>query len=179
MGDADCLRFELVPAASVDALSIATLVNDAFRTHAIMPGDRTSAEGVREEAGTRGEFLQLSRGANLVGSAMIKPASDTTAEDRALWAARGAELESALYFGLAAVDPVEMRSGVGSRLVTEAERIARERCCQRIVLGTVREFGLVPYYARFGFRVVSEQSFPEGHWGLTAAHSYCDMAKEL
>ena len=125
--DAGCLELKLRALSEIDPVAVATLINAAFRRYPIMSGDRTSPEDLPDEVGPAAEFLQLTRGSALVGTAMIKPAADAGLEDRALWARSGQALDDALYFGLAAVDPVEMGSGIGKRLVSEAEAIAAER----------------------------------------------------
>ncbi len=167
------LELRLVPAAGVDRAAVTALVNQAFARYDIMAGDRTNEAGLAEEAGDSGEFLQLWRGDTMVGSALIRPASDY------FGGALSAEAENALYFGLAAVQRSEMGGGIGQRLISEAERIATERGFQRMVLGTLREFGLVEYYARLGYIVYDFEDQPLGHWGLTVPHRYCDMVKVL
>ncbi len=163
----------LVPARDVDRTAVTALVNQAFARYDILSGDRTNEAGLAEEAGDSGEFLQLWRGAAMVGSALIRPAADYFGDGA------GPETAGALYFGLAAVQRSEMGGGIGRRLLAEAERIAAERRFTRVVLGTVREFGLVEYYARLGYIVYHHEDQPAGHWGLTVPHRYCDMVKAL
>ena len=177
--DAGCLELHLLALAAIDVEAVTALVNAAFSRHPIMTGDRTSPEGLAEEAGAAAEFLQLTRGSTLVGTAMIKPAATAGAEDRELWARSGQTLDDALYFGLAAVDSAETGSGVGKRLVAEAEAIARDRGYRRVILGTVREFGLVEYYSRLGYITFRQQTFAAGHWGIRVPHQYHDMVREL
>ncbi len=167
------LELRLVPAAGVDRAAVTALVNQAFARYDIMAGDRTNEAGLAEEAGETGEFLQLWRGETMVGCALIRSAADYFA------GALAPEANDALYFGLAAVQRSEMGGGIGRRLVTEAERIAAERGFPRLVLGTLREFGLVEYYARLGYIVYHFEDQPAGHWGLTVPHRYCDMVKAL
>jgi GNAT superfamily N-acetyltransferase len=85
----------------------------------------------------------------------------------------------ASYFGLAGVEPQAMNRGLGRLLVGHAETMARADGFPRIALSTVREFGLVDYYARFGYEVVSEREHPVGHWDFVVPHHYCEMVKTL
>ena len=167
----------LVPIADANLAEIARLVNAAFSRYEIMRGDRTSAEGLADECGPDAEFILVERGSTLVGTAMICPAATMYAGDPGHW--QGMDGSGALYFGLAGVEPREMNSGIGRVLVGEAERLARERGYERVVLGTVREFGLVEYYARLGYITFAERSFEPGHWGIAVQHQYHDMVKAL
>jgi predicted N-acetyltransferase YhbS len=167
----------LVPFAAIDTVAVAALVNAAFRRYAILESDRTSPEGLADEAGDDAEWLLAHRAGRLVGSAMIRPAAGVFAEHPNP-AALG-DVSTALYFGLAAVEPLEMSSGIGRRLVAEAERIAAERGYRSVILGTLREFGLVDYYARFGYVVVAVHDFEAGHWDIVVPHRLCEMVKAL
>jgi len=84
-----------------------------------------------------------------------------------------------LYFGIAAVEPELMNRGLGRRLVGLAEQVAVDERFRGIGLGTLREFGLVPYYQKLGYSLVSEESYPAGHWEFLVPHSYCEMVKTL
>jgi GNAT superfamily N-acetyltransferase len=171
------LTISLLPFGEIDCEAVAALVNAAFHRYPIMTGDRTSAAELAEEAGGTGEFIQVWRGERLVGTAMVRPATEIYAAGE-LPLALGA-LQQSLYFGLAAVDPMEMNSGIGKRLVAEAERIAAERGYAQVVLETMREFGLVEYYARQSYVVVTFNDFEAGHWAITVPHRTCKMVKAL
>ena len=168
----------IVPAAEADFEAVASLINAAFATHPILGGrDRTSAESVAEEVGATGEVLLALEDGQIVACAIIRPADDLVAEygEEAMLP----DVERALYFGLAAVRPEHMRSGLGRALVAEAERIAAERGFKYVVLGTLEEFGLVPYYERLGYEVAATIDFEPGHWGITAPHRFAQMLKRL
>ncbi|MGI8926224.1 MAG: GNAT family N-acetyltransferase [Tepidiformaceae bacterium] len=172
IGDVVCVR--AAPPGGVDLGVLAALVNAAFLTHDLMEGERTSAEGMREELGASGDVLLAELEGELLGCAIIRPGSDYAAEQGGYpWA------ESALYFGLAGVRVEHMRAGIGRALVREAELIAVERGFAAVGLSTLREFSLVEYYGAFGYEMVAYEDYERGHWGLLAPHRLCYMQKVL
>jgi predicted N-acetyltransferase YhbS len=171
------LAIAVVPFDTIDREATAALINLAFHRHPIMGGDRTSAAQLEEEAGKAAEFIEVRRGGKLIGTAMIRPAADVYGADELPIAPD--LLARSLYFGLAAVDSLEVSAGIGKRLVAEAERIASERGYAQVLLGTLREFGLVEYYARLGYIVMAQQDFPAGHWSVLVPHRHCEMVKAL
>jgi|SRR5690348_10747526 len=69
------------------------------------------------------------------------------------------------YFGMFAVDPAEQGSGLGKRVLAEAERIAREEWDCRAMRMTVivQREELIAWYGRRGYRRTGEhQPFPYG-----------------
>lgn len=171
------LRVVPVAASEFDVGTTVALVNAAFRRYSILRSDRTDAAQLLEEAGTDGEFLQVRADGRLVATAMVRPAAWYYAGEARL--VGRVRLDEALYFGLAAVDPLLMNAGLGHRLVDAAEGLAAARGYRAVILGTLREFGLVEYYARLGYIVVAQVDYPEGHWGLSVRHRHCDMVKAL
>lgn len=163
-------EMHIVTAADADFGETAALVNAAFAVHPVLSGPRTSAEELAQEAGPDGEFLHEREDGNLVASALIRDGAryfdDLGRAD-------------ALYFGLAAVSPARMRRGTGRRLVAEAERLARDRGYGRVLLSTLREFGLIDYYEAQGYQVINQQQFEAGHWSVTVPHLYVEMEKRL
>lgn len=170
------LDFEVIPAGEVDARAVAALVNAAFARYPVMAGDRTTPAELLEEAGADGEFILARRKGQLVGSALVRPAVGLALEADVLGGI--VDLASSLYFGLAAVDPMEMNAGIGRTLIGFAEDLARERGYRRVILGAVREFGLVEYYARLGYVALAMRAYPAGHWGITVPHHHYHMVKE-
>lgn len=169
--------FTLVPASGIDATETAALVNLAFSRYEILKGPRTDAAELAGEAGDTGEFLQRrdERG-ELIATALIRPASEFFA---AYPAPANLAVATAFYFGLAAVHPREMNSGFGGQVLAESERIALERGFRTVVLGTVREFGLVEYYSRRGYIVIGHQDHEAGHWSIAVPHRTVEMVKGL
>ena len=168
------VQLRLAKRGQFDAAAVAGVVNGAFYLHAFMMADRTSAEGVMEELGA-GEFILAEDDAGLVGTALLKPSRD----------ARSDELDVtvnepyAMYIGLVCVAPRVTRTGIGRRLMADAERTAIAHGYSQVTLGTVREMGNVEYYQGLGYRVVGSQSFKAGHWGLAVDHEHCTMVKDL
>jgi predicted N-acetyltransferase YhbS len=171
------LDFEVVAAVDADADAIAALVNAAFARYPVMGGDRTTPAGLLEEAGPEGEFILARKDGRLVGSALVRPATGLALEEQVLGGL--VDLASSLYFGLAAVDPMEMNAGIGRALIAFGEDLAAERGYERVVLGTVREFGLVEYYARLGYVAMAMRAYPAGHWDITVPHHHYHMVNEV
>jgi predicted N-acetyltransferase YhbS len=177
MGDSGTLELELVPARQVDVERIAAVVNAAFAIYPFMEGERTDAEGVREEMGESGEFVIATDAGRIVACAMIKPSLDVHWDGES--SNPGVSEPDAVYLGLVAVEPGIRKQGLGRRMIAEAERIARERGFGRVVLGTISEMGNVVYYEALGYEVVSRTTYEPGHWGLTIEHDFCVMVKQL
>lgn len=164
------LTLSLTSLAQAGPERLASLINAAFYRYPIMTGDRTSPEGLHEEVAT-GEMLLIERDQALVACAMVRPARDMAPDSDFP--------VDALYFGLAAVQPAEMGGGLGTRLVAEAEDLARRRGFRRVVLTTVQEFGLVDFYGRLGYGVTSYDDYEAGHWDISVPHRHCAMEKLL
>jgi GNAT superfamily N-acetyltransferase len=164
----------IVHVSEVDLAQVASLVNAAFLTHPLMTGDRTSADGLRDEAGENGRLLVIEDGGGLLACALIRSASAEwdSAEGYAVPA-------NALYYGLAGVRPERMRSGAGRALLEAAETEARRLGHSHIVLSTLREFQLVPYYERLGFSAAGHEDFEPGHWGIQAPHRLVHFEKAI
>lgn len=167
------LTLRLTQAGEWDAASVAAVINDAFSKYDFVGEDRTSAEDLPVEVGP-GEFILAEREGRLVGTAMVRPSLEGTAED-------GGEHRhtSALYLGLVAVLRAHHGSGIGRTLVARAETIAKERGFEQVILGTLAEMGNVQYYEELGYRTVSRERFPAGHWGVTIEHWQHVMLKEI
>lgn len=171
---APAVTLQLVAAADADLPVIADIVNRAFHTHSLMNGgNRTSPGNLMQESGAEGGFILATIDGHLVATAMVRPVN-------ALDSAPGyTPTPTALYFGLAGVDTSRMRTGLGGRLLSEAEHIARERGLTHVALNTLYEFDLVPYYAAKGYVALNDEPFAAGHWGLAEPHTICHMEKAL
>ena len=158
----------------VDPVATARVINQAFARYEILADDRTSPADLLDEVGPSAEFLQLvDETGELKATAMVRAAfADDDGHSFA-------DIERAFYFGLAGVADGVVGAGLGSALVRETEGLARSRCYTSVVLGTLREFNLPPYYERHGFATVATEEFPEGHWSMTVPHNYHEMQKML
>ena len=68
-------RVRIVPTVDADLATLSGVINDAFFTHELMRGERTSPEGLVEEAGPAGQFIVLEDGGEVFACAMIRPVS--------------------------------------------------------------------------------------------------------
>ncbi len=162
----------------IDFGRVAALVNAAFAIYPFMSGPRTSPEGVVEELGDSGQLIVAEDEHRLAACAMIRPAVDVDWGDE-LPAEDHAQEADAMYLGLVGVEPSLRKSGLGRRIIAEAESRARQRGFARMVLGTLAEMGNVVYYGGLDYHVVVTTHYEAGHWGLTIPHEFCVMAKTL
>jgi N-acetylglutamate synthase-like GNAT family acetyltransferase len=106
-------------ATDADVPTIVDLVNRAFSVERFfMTGDRTNEAQVRELMRT-GQFLLLADGDSLTACVYVKLNGDRC------------------YIGLLAVDPAKQKSGIGARMMHEAEDIGRRAGCQFADIRTV------------------------------------------
>lgn len=193
----DAVTIELVPFAAIDPPALVALINDAYLRYEILAAPRISLADFLDEAQPDSEFLIARASGQTVGCAMVYPAdryfaATASATHGPMGIAEApctpdpesavpfdGRLGDALYFGLAAVRRGTQNSGIGQQLVANAEAIARKRGAARVVLTTLREFGLIDYYARFGYRLVGAREYPAGHWAITVPHAHCYMEKVL
>lgn len=197
---------ELVAGQAVEPQALVDLVNRAYTRYDILRAPRITLEGFLAEVQPDSEFLLARNGDGVVGCAMVCSAGpffaaaagvtttgpdwldcshpepsliggDPVVPDAAVPYA--GDLADALYFGLAAADRHTQGRGIGSALLGRAESLAADRGYRRVVLTTLREFGLQEYYERFGYRLVGSHEFPAGHWSISVPHHYCYMEKAL
>jgi GNAT superfamily N-acetyltransferase len=130
-------------AEAADALAIARLVNDAFRSERFFAtADRTDPEKIASLF-QKGKFLMLYEDQVLAGCVYAEMRGE-----------RG-------YFGLLAVDPQRQRSGIGGRLIAAAEEHCRSAGCQFMDLTFVNVRQELPgYYQRFGYVESGTLPFP-------------------
>lgn len=181
----------VVPITAVDLEQVAALVNRAFDTYTgISAVPRTTPSQYAEEAGCGARVILAEVEGLLVACSIVAPAerfiesgvhcsAGTEASGGHPGEAASHPWAGTLYFGIAAVEPEFMNRGLGRRLVGFAEQVAAEERFRGIGLGTLREFGLVPYYQKLGYSLVREESYPAGHWEFLVPHSYCEMVKTL
>jgi GNAT superfamily N-acetyltransferase len=182
----------VVPLSEADLEAVAGVVNCAFGVYSrIFKGTRTSPAEYADEAGPDARVILVEEHGRLLATSMVTiaerfiepgllgPAGMERAPDRKPASAESHPWAGALYYGLAGVEPETMNRGFGRLMVEHAERIAAAEGYRRVALGTVREFGLVDYYARFSYYVVHEEHFEPGHWDFVVPHLYCEMVKDL
>ncbi|HET7300064.1 MAG TPA: GNAT family N-acetyltransferase [Oleiagrimonas sp.] len=152
----DTLSFR---AATVDDIpAIVALVTSAYRGDASRVGWTTEADLLDgQRIDTDGVLADIKRPMSrvlLVGKG-----------DQLLACAHIEKQDSAGYFGMFAVRPGQQGSGIGKRVLAEAERVAREewQCLtMRLTVIDVRD-ELIAWYERRGYRRTGEhRPFPYG-----------------
>lgn len=104
--------FTLRQATAFDVEAIVSLVNRAFAVEKFFKsGERTDETQIREMM-QHGPFLLLMEAENLVACVYVK-----LNEER-------------VYIGMLAVDPAQQKSGIGSRMMREAEDFGRRAGCK-------------------------------------------------
>ena len=103
---------DLRTATDSDVPAIVDLVNRAFAVELFFKtGDRTDPAQVRELM-RDGQFLVLTDGASLTSCVYVKLNGDRC------------------YIGLLSVDPATQKSGIGARMMREAEDLGRRAGCR-------------------------------------------------
>ena len=176
---------------SIDVEPIAALVNRAFTRYSnIFKGNRTSTQEYRDESGPGARVILVEDEGVLVATGIVAPAEPfADAEQHGPAGTQRPEAASpldethpwvgALYLGLVGVEPAIMNRGLGRKVVQAFEDLARTEGYPRVALGTLREFGLVDYYDRLGYRVHAETVYAPGHWDIVVEHHNCEMVKDL
>jgi predicted N-acetyltransferase YhbS len=105
-------NFTLRTATGSDVEAIVTLVNHAFAVERFFKsGDRTCEHQIREQMDD-GSFLLLLQDERLVACVYVKLNGER------------------VYIGLLAVEPATQKSGIGSRMMREAEDFGRNAGCR-------------------------------------------------
>jgi ribosomal protein S18 acetylase RimI-like enzyme len=145
-------------AETADVPAIVALVESAYRGESglrgwtteshLLDGRRTDAADVGALIARPGSLVLLAEcGDRLMASCHVERQGD------------------AGYFGMFAVDPAEQGSGLGKRVLAEAERIAREEwgCHAMRMTVIVQREELIAWYGRRGYRRTGHyQPFPYG-----------------
>ena len=99
-------------ASDTDVDAIVTLVNRAFAVEKFFKsGERTDAAQIREMM-QHGPFLLLTENDTLIACVYVKLNGQR------------------VYIGMLAVDPAQQKSGIGSRMMHEAEDVGRNSGCK-------------------------------------------------
>jgi GNAT superfamily N-acetyltransferase len=144
-----------------DADAIARLVNLAFLVERpFIKGDRITAAHVRQLL-AKGAFLLAEDNGGAVGCVYVEWQDE-----------RG-------YLGLLAVDPTRQKTGLGSSLVTAAEKHCQAAGCSTMYLTVVnRRAELLVFYRRLGYAEGGTAPFPEPARMLLPLH-LIEMSKPL
>ncbi|HKW06984.1 MAG TPA: GNAT family N-acetyltransferase [Candidatus Dormibacteraeota bacterium] len=140
---------DLQPSDSIDTLT--ALLHDAYRPLGEMGLNYTAVDQSTETTRRR-----IERGRCLVA------VQDGRLMGTITWYAPGTQTHCAWYerldvavFGQLAVSPSQQRAGVGSMLIAEVERRAREEGAAELALDTAEPaHHLIDFYARRGYRRV-------------------------
>ncbi len=145
-------------ATAADVVAIVALVESAYRGESGLRGWTTEShllDGRRTDAADVGALIERPESLILLAE-----------EDGRLLASCHLERQGeAAYFGMFAVDPVGQGSGLGKRVLAEAERIARDEwhCHAMRMTVIVQRDELIAWYQRRGFRRTGDYlPFPYG-----------------
>jgi ribosomal protein S18 acetylase RimI-like enzyme len=148
-------------AASSDIPQVVDLINRAFAVERFFKsGDRIDSNQVRQMM-EQGTFLLLTDEDDLLACVFLKLTGD-----------RG-------YIGTLSVDPARQRSGLGTRIMREAEEYCRSAGCKAVDIRMVNLRTELPaIYRKFGFVETGTQS-AEIIKNATQAIHFITMSKSL
>lgn len=128
------MSVKLRKAVAEEAEQVAALTNQAFAVERFFKsGDRTNSEQVRGLMST-GEFLVLADGAHIAASCYVELHGERA------------------YLGMLSVNPSLQKSGLGKRMMQEAEDYCRSAGCRFLDIKIVNlRTELPPYYRKRGF----------------------------
>ena len=128
------MSYNVREAEPKDLPQIVSLINRAFDVERFFKaGDRTDAETVRQNMND-GTFLVLDDGDQMIACVWIRITGDRA------------------YLGTLSVDPSRQKSGLGARMMQEAEAYAGAKGCKAIDIRIVNlRTELPPIYRKFGF----------------------------
>ena len=145
-----------------DAANITAVINAAFRIaeEFFIDGNRITQAEV-EESLSKGAFLLAEAGDKLNGCVYVELRGERS------------------YLGLLSVDPACQQGGLGSLLMTEAEKYCRERGshCMDILIVNLRE-DLPAFYQKRGYVESGTTPFPEDVPTRISCH-FINMSKPL
>jgi len=149
-------------ATTADAPQITAIINAAFRIaeEFFIDGNRITQAEV-EESLTKGDFLLAEAEGKLNGCVYVELRGERS------------------YLGLLSVDPTTQQSGLGSRLMIEAERHCRERGARAmdILIVNLRE-DLPAFYQKRGYVESGTTPFPADVPTRIPCH-FINMSKPL
>jgi len=154
-------QYVMREATEDDLSAIVPLINRAFAIESFcISGDRINPEQVRQMM-KDGKFLLLSEGAVVVACVFVKVTGE-----------RG-------YLGTLSVDPARQRSGLGRRVMREAEDYFRAAGCKVVDIRIINLRTELPaIYRKFGFVETGTQS-AEVIKNATRPIHFITMSKKL
>ena len=156
------IQLSIRSATTADAPQITAVINAAFRIAEgfFIDGNRITQAEV-EESLTKGAFLLAETDGRLNGCVYVEMRGERS------------------YLGLLSVDPTSQQSGLGSRLMTEAERYCRERGSHSmdILIVSLRE-DLPAFYRKRGYVENGTTPFPADVPTKVHCH-FINMSKSL
>ena len=148
-------------ATASDLPEIVSLINRAFEVERFFKaGDRTDAETVRQNM-RDGKFLVLREGELMIACVWMKITGDRA------------------YLGTLSVDPSRQKSGIGARMMREAESYARANGCRALDIRIVNLRTELPaIYRKFGFVETGTEILQDTEKFTQPVH-FVRMSKEL
>ena len=147
-------------AKPIDAENLSVFVNSAYR------GESSKAGWTTEESllgGQRTDPEKLKETIELPDSWIVLCFENSS--EKKLLASVHLKMESAktLYLGMLTVDPKLQGGGVGKAVLSESERIAKEKGCSEIRMTVIHlRKELIAYYERRGYALTGAwEAFPE------------------
>jgi N-acetylglutamate synthase-like GNAT family acetyltransferase len=128
-------------AIASDVPEIVSLINRAFAVERFFKNaDRTNPEQVQQMM-AEGKFLLLAEQGHILACVFVKPTGDRA------------------YLGTLAVDPARQKSGLGGRMMREAEAYCRVAGCTALDIRIVNVRTELPdIYRKYGFVETGTQS---------------------
>ncbi|GAB3695169.1 GNAT family N-acetyltransferase [Spirosoma flavus] len=149
------LNEQISPASEADIPALNVLVNSAYRGESSQRGWTSEGSllgGIRTSEQSLQEMLQNP------SATLLKYVAD----GQLLGCVYLEEKNSDLYLGMLTVSPDAQTNGIGKKLMTVAEQIAREKQCQAIAITVISvRHELIAWYKRRGFQATGETApFP-------------------
>lgn len=154
----------ITKATSADIPALNILINSAYRGESSKKGWTTEADLLEGKRTTEEELIQT-----------IEDPKNTilkfTEDDKIIGSVLLVEKEQQLYLGMLTVSPELQNSGIGKKMLAEAENHAKTLGLSSIIMTviSVRE-ELIAWYKRHGyFDTGKREAFPESHIHVTVS----------
>jgi len=154
----------ITKATSADIPALNILINSAYRGESSKKGWTTEADLLEGKRTTEEELIQT-----------IEDPKNTilkfTEDDKIIGSVLLVEKEQQLYLGMLTVSPELQNSGIGKKMLAEAENHAKTLGLSSIIMTviSVRE-ELIAWYKRHGYVDTGKrEAFPESHIHVTVS----------